>query len=247
MTSKNSLSDNNSIEPTKKKWYKIWWVWIIAFIAFVIIGNVLPPSEVAETTTPATTTPATTTTLPATTTTLPATTTTTLPATTTTTLEKSPYGLPYPQEQAEFIRLIETARSDIEAATTDLQESKLLRDRDIALCKVLGDYKAEMWVGRTVSIGANGEGKAHVGIEIAPNIKVETWSNAFSDIGDNTLIPDGSAVFKELLKMSEDTNVVFSANFVKGSKFCLRQANLFEFRYATDPGFIAQITYIKSQ
>ncbi len=216
-------SQNESAEPPhkKRKWYKIWWVWVLIVIGVVIV---LPKSGDSESTA-------------------------SLTESAESSAPKSPYGLAYPADQAEFIEIIKAARRDIENADTDLQESKILRDRDIALCRVLGDYKAELWVGRVVEIGTSGEDSATVEIEIASDVNVETWTSVFSDLFDNTntLIPSDSQMYEELLKMSEGTDVVFSANFAEGNKFCLRQANLLTARYGTDPGFIAQFTYIKSQ
>ena len=101
--------------------------------------------------------------------------------------EYSEYGI-YSDEQKEFIEIVEQATSVIRDAETELQESVALRKRDDDLCALLGDRTAMNWTGKITEVGANGEGKAHVEIELADNIRVKTWNNALSDIGDNTLI-----------------------------------------------------------
>ena len=150
----------------------------------------------------------------------------------------------YPPSQLKFVNVIEKARNKIDAAETDLQESVALRQRDKDLCAILGNYTATNWTGVIDSVGANGEGKAHVEIKIADNVKIKTWSNAFSDLGDNTLIPSSSKFFDNLVALKDGDPVTFSATFLRGDNFCLKKANLTQTFYAIDPGFIVRFTNI---
>ena len=150
----------------------------------------------------------------------------------------------YPPSQLKFVNVIEEARNKIDAAETDLQESVALRKRDKDLCAILGNYTATNWTGVIGSVGANGEGKAYVEINIADNVKVKTWNNAFSDLSDGTLIPSSSKFFDNLVALKKGDPVTFSANFLRGDNFCLKKANLTQTFYAIDPGFIVRFTNI---
>ena len=154
------------------------------------------------------------------------------------------YGT-YPAAQKKFIKIIEDGRNNIDAAENDLQESVALHNRDDALCKVLTNKAATNWVGVITDIGANGEGKAYVEIELADNVRIKTWNNALSDIGDNTLIPTGASFFDDLVAISEDSKVIWSAKFLSGNNFCLKKANFTETFYGIDPQFIVRFTNIK--
>jgi hypothetical protein len=101
------------------------------------------------------------------------------------------------------------------------------------------------WSGTVKNIGANGEGKAYITIEIGDDARVQTWNNAFSDIGDNTLIPDTNPIFDVIVPLEKGDSVKFSAKFLKGRDTCLRQGNLTEFFYGRDPEFIVQFTKIE--
>ena len=158
----------------------------------------------------------------------------------------SDYGL-YPQAQADFISLIEKAREDLDNAETDLQESVILRDRDKALCGVLSSRVANKWVGEVKDVGANGEGKAYLEIEIANDVRVKTWNNALSDILDNTLIPPSSKFFDRLVAMKKGDLVTWSAKFLSDSNFCLKGANLTEYFYGKDPKFIVDFQDVVKQ
>jgi hypothetical protein len=105
----------------------------------------------------------------------------------------------YPADQAAFVKIVEEAKGTIDAAETDLQESVALRARDKQLCALLTGNKATNWTGIVNNVGANGEGKAYVYIEIADKVKVITWNNSFSDISDDTLIPTSSKFFDKLV------------------------------------------------
>jgi hypothetical protein len=156
------------------------------------------------------------------------------------------YGL-YPQSQADFISLIEKAREDFDAAETDLQESVIIRGRDKALCGVLSNRTANNWVGEVKDVGANGEGKAYLEIEIANDVRIKTWSNALSDIFDNTLIPTSSKFFDRLVAMQKGDLVYWSAKFLSESNSCLKGANLTEYFYGKDPKFIVDFKDVVKQ
>ena len=158
----------------------------------------------------------------------------------------SNYGL-YPQAQADFIALIEQAREDLDNAETDLQESVILRDRDKALCGVLSSRVANKWVGEVKDVGANGEGKAYLEIEIADDVRVKTWNNALSDFSDNTLISPSSKFFDRLVAMNKGDLVTWSAKFLSDSNFCLKGANLTEYFYGKDPKFIVDFKDVVKQ
>lgn len=161
------------------------------------------------------------------------------------TYASSEYGN-YPQAQREFLRIIEEAKDKIDSAETELQESVALRQRDKDLCALLDGRVATNWTGKITKVGANGEGKAHVEIELADDVRVKTWNNAFSDISDNTLIPTTSKFFDDLVAMSEDTTVKWSGKFLSGDDFCLKKANLTNVFYARDPQFIVRFSDIQS-
>jgi hypothetical protein len=150
----------------------------------------------------------------------------------------------YPADQAAFVKAIEDAKEAIGAAETDLQESVALRARDKQLCALLTGNKATNWTGIIDNVGANGEGKAYVYVEIAEKVKVITWNNSFSDISDNTLIPTSSKFFDKLVAMQKGDLVTFSATFLKSGNSCLKKGNLTEFFYGESPEFVAKFSDI---
>lgn len=150
-----------------------------------------------------------------------------------------------PAQQKKFIDVINKGVKAYEDAKTDLKSSVALRKRDKDACAVLKNLNATNWVGKIKDIGANSEGKAYIQIEIASGIRVQTWSNAFSDMDDNTLIPEGSKVFNAIMDGDEGSTITFSAKFIKGTKTCLKGTNLTEYFYATDPKFVVKITAAK--
>jgi len=156
------------------------------------------------------------------------------------------YGT-YSDDQKEFIRIIEDAIVEIEDAETELQQSVALRERDDALCAVLDKRVATNWTGKITEVGSNSEGYAHVEIELADGVRIKTWNNAFSDIGDDTLISPSADFFDNLVAMSEDTVVTWTGKFAAGDSFCLKKANLTQTFYGIDPQFIVKFSNIESQ
>ncbi len=158
----------------------------------------------------------------------------------------SEYGT-YPTDQAKFVRTVADSREEIDNASNDLKRSAALRERDRELAKIVGsDLAVKNWVGKVTDVGANGEGKAYVEIEIAENVRVKTWNNAFSDIGDSTLIPESSPMFDSLLNLEEGDTVVFSGKFFGGSDTALYGTNMTETFYGIDPQFLFKFSSIKA-
>jgi hypothetical protein len=156
------------------------------------------------------------------------------------------YGT-YSDDQKEFIRIIKDAIVEIEDAETELGQSVALRKRDEALCAVLDKRVATNWTGKITEVGSNSEGYAHVEIELADGVRIKTWNNAFSDIGDDTLISPSADFFDNLVAMSEDTLVTWTGKFAAGDSFCLKKANLTQTFYGIDPQFIVKFSNIESQ
>jgi hypothetical protein len=238
------LGNSDQQEPSvKKKWYKKWWVWLI--IVFVIVA-ISTSSDDQDTGSDANSTAESVSSgssvedsLAVETTEAPA---ETVPATTVT---ETTVAVTTSAQQEKFMEAIEEGRQKIDDASTDLQQSAALRDRDKALCSILSSYVATDWSGTVKNIGANGEGKAYITIEIGDDARVQTWNNAFSDIGDNTLIPDTNPIFDVIVPLEKGDSVKFSAKFLKGRDTCLKQGNLTEFFYGRDPEFIVQFTKIE--
>jgi len=228
MTDNNELNKNDESTPkTSRPWYKKKAIVIPLIILVLIIGGA-SNTEVQETATTETSASQ-----------------NSSDSNTEEPVEAEPVGGEfgdYPADQAAFVKIVEEAKGTIDAAETDLQESVALRARDKQLCALLTGNKATNWTGIVNNVGANGEGKAYVYIEIADKVKVMTWNNSFSDISDDTLIPTSSKFFDKLVAMKKGDLVTFSATLLKSSNSCLKKGNLTEFFYGQRPEFIARFS-----
>ena len=88
-----------------------------------------------------------------------------------------------------------------------------LSRRNKGLCKIVENGKVKHWSGKIATLDANGEGKGVVSIEIAEDVHVATWNNAFSDDEDHTLIEAGQ-LFDKFLEHEEDDVVTFSGKLI---------------------------------
>jgi len=151
----------------------------------------------------------------------------------------------YSDDQLKFVTTILEARQAIDDAETDLAESVLLRARDKNLCEILKSNSVTNWVGKIKDVGANGDGNAYVEIEIAEQVRVETWNNSFSDLFDETLIPPSSEFFNNLISMKKGDKVTWSATFLSDDNSCLKKGNLTNLFYGLDPQFKVRFTDVK--
>ena len=159
-------------------------------------------------------------------------------------VEASKYG-EYPATEQTFVTTIQDTIATYDAAETDLQRSKVMRDRNKKLVADLGGRKVTDWVGVIRDVGANGEGKAHVAIEVADGVLMKTWNNAFSDLTDETLIPDSSPMFDVLLNAKPGDRVVFSGTIATDRDATIRTSYLTEVFTVRTPEFIVKFSSIK--
>lgn len=152
----------------------------------------------------------------------------------------SSYG-EYPADQAAFIDGVTAAAQAYEDAATDLQQAKVLRDRNRDL---LADGEVSNWVGVLEDVSANNEGKAVVSVQISDDIHVKTWNNAFSDLADNTLIPESSPVYDALLAMEPGQKVVFSGSFVSKDGGTVYPTNITDVFSAATPEFLFKFSAV---
>lgn len=155
------------------------------------------------------------------------------------------YGT-YPAAQTQFIEIVQNAAEQYSVVETDLQRSEVVRKRNADICSAVGAEFRD-WVGVVHGIGANGDGHAWIEVEIAPSIRINTWNNAFSDIGDDTLIPPGSPMFDRLVAMTEGQKVVVSGRILSDGDSCVKTSNMTEYFTATDPQFIARFSDVAVQ
>lgn len=144
-----------------------------------------------------------------------------------------------PATQVEFLKIFNVASYKYTEAQTDLQRSVIVKQRNADMCSRVGSSFAK-WLGTVHSVGANGEGKAYLDVDIGSDVLLTTYNNAFSDAGSNTLIPPGSAMFDRLVAMTPGTKVLISGNFVPAEGACLHTSNMTEMFSATSPEFIVR-------
>ena len=95
----------------------------------------------------------------------------------------------------------------------------------------------------------NSEGKATIEVKLegSQSVVVQTWNNALSDHGSDTLIDNKSPVYNKISEMSEGDRVVFSGEFLSDDRVGIREASLTEAGSMTSPGFIVKFSDVTKQ
>jgi len=108
-------------------------------------------------------------------------------------------SVPVPASQQAFCDAVQGAKTAykdaMRAKANELKLSKIRTSRARAVVAAVTNRKAEGWVGKVKTLATTGEGHAVLVIELPCDVKVGTWNNALSDIGDNTLVPQSSPLF----------------------------------------------------
>jgi len=131
-----------------------------------------------------------------------------------------------PEGQRFFINTISEYVNIYQEARNELQQSALRDQRKNAVSEILGSLVVASWVGTINQLETNTEGKAILSVRISPNIEIKTWNNALSDIGSNTLIDKGTAVYNDLFDLSNGQQVVFSGSFFPSETDFIEETSL---------------------
>jgi hypothetical protein len=150
-----------------------------------------------------------------------------------------------PATESSFIQAVVRAREDSQTAANDMQKGGIKAIRDRTLCNTLTSLAVSDWVGTVKTVDSNSDGKGVLAIEIAPDVLVKTWNNDLSDIGSNTLIEPGTAVFTAASAMKSGQLVSFSGNFLSGvSGDCVSESSLTLDGKLQSPEFIFQFASV---
>lgn len=149
-----------------------------------------------------------------------------------------------PKDQGRFVDAIDVARKAYKEADNEMAQGAARPRRAKALCSALKSPRFKNWYGQIHTLSSNTDGKGILSIRIGDNAYVRTWNNAFSDIGDDTLIDPDSHVFQKASEFKEGQWVRFSGTFIKSRTDCFLEASVTMDGSIQEPEFIARFTDI---
>lgn len=154
-----------------------------------------------------------------------------------------------PEQQAAFIQTVESFYQPYQEAKNELQGSMQRSKREVALAALLPNRAVQDWTGTLESLDTNSEGNAYIAIRLdgTESITIATWTNAGSDVGTNSIIPSGSALYNKLAEMSAGDRVVFSGTFAASDRDYIAESSSTDAASMTTPGFVMVFADITKQ
>ena len=150
-----------------------------------------------------------------------------------------------PEEQTTFIQAVTEYSEKFSSAKNELQQSVLRDERKAAIERSVNGYSISSWIGTISQLETNSDGKAIVSIAISPRIEIQTWNNALSDIGSNTLIEKGSSLYSSLLQLTKGQMVEFSGVFFESDTDYLKETSMTIDGSMRSPEFLFNFRTIK--
>lgn len=115
--------------------------------------------------------------------------------------------------------------SNYSGADNDIIRTKLTAQRDAELCAAL-PRKVEGWVGRLSELSLIGTGEVMLTVDLDGMVKLRTWNNALSDMGDHSTVPPNTPLAAKLAVMKTGSIVRFDGQFIPNAKSCIREMSL---------------------
>ena len=152
-----------------------------------------------------------------------------------------------PPDQAQFLEAVAQGKEAHRAAGSDKFAQGAARPaRRQAICQTAAGQTLRVsgWVGQVATRSTNSEGKGVLSIQVAPDVFLTTYNNAFSDIRFRTLIEPGTQVFNEMANLRTGDWVIFSGRFFANPTDCVEETSLTLRGSMTSPEFLFQFLEI---
>jgi hypothetical protein len=143
-----------------------------------------------------------------------------------------------PPAEQEFITAVRQGQAAYRAAPNEMAKGGTRARRRAAICQSLPSLAVSGWIGQIQKLSSNSDGQGVLYISLAPDIRVETWNNDFSDVSYHTLIEPSSALFAAVSQMKEGDQVIFSGTFFPSDVDCVEEHSLTLDGSMTDPEFV---------
>lgn len=150
-----------------------------------------------------------------------------------------------PKVEKDFIALIKKYMEQFDGAANELQQSALRNNRKIEISKLMKSKTIKSWTGTINNMTTTTEGKAHVSIQIAPEIEIMNMNNSFSDLNTNSLIDMNSQIYKDLINMAQGQKVIFSCQLLPDERDYIQEMSLTIAGSMQEPTFICKFDSIK--
>ncbi|MGH0003008.1 hypothetical protein ACQU0X_23310 [Pseudovibrio ascidiaceicola] len=151
-----------------------------------------------------------------------------------------------PVEQTQFVTAVQNATASFRAAKNELAQGGTRSKRKENVCAALPSLEVQNWVGQLEQLTSNSDGLGVISIRLADGVTVKTWNNAFSDIGDDTLIDPSSALFSQVAELNKNQRIRFSGRFFSSDLDCIKEPSISLRGSMTDPEYIMRFHSIET-
>ena len=148
-----------------------------------------------------------------------------------------------PPDQQKFIDVVESFYQPYrDAGENELKKSRERKNRKKKLKETLKSLSFKNWIGKIDELGTTGDGHGYIAIDLSgSDFSIETWNNALSDLGSDTLIKDGTKVYDQMIELKDGDMVNVSGTFIKADKDYIEEQSASEYGSMTDPEFTIKI------
>lgn len=121
----------------------------------------------------------------------------------------------------------------------DIQRARSVAERDRGIRDVLqGRYSFTNWEGVIRDIDVVGESGIALTVSLKCKIRIKTWNNSISDIGDGTIIDIQSPIGDFLANAYVGDKVKVSGTFIPGISSHIYESSITERGRMTEPEYI---------
>ena len=148
-------------------------------------------------------------------------------------------------QQKALEDLVCSSKWDYLEQQNDIQRARIVAERDRGIRDVLQNkYSFTNWEGVIRDIDVVGESGIALTVSLKCKIRIKTWNNTLSDMGDGTLIDIQSPIGDFLANAYPGDKVKVSGTFISGTNSHIYESSITERGRMTEPEYIVHFRKI---
>lgn len=149
-------------------------------------------------------------------------------------------------DEAAFVSVVSDTRSEYNNGSNDMVKGAARVHRRERLCQLVQSMVVRGWTGTIVKLSSSSSGNGVLSVSIGPQITIGTTNNELSNSFDHTLLSPSSDVFRQVVSLSQDQQILFSGSFFPSDTDCVQETSLTQEGSMTDPEFLFRFTDVSA-
>lgn len=161
-------------------------------------------------------------------------------------------GPRFPPDEVAFCAAVSSAadgyKRETESGRNEIKLDMMRETRKRAIAAALPVLQVKGWLATVQRIDTSGvDGAATVEMMLPCGAEIKTWNNSFSDAKEQTMVPKGTPLYRQLANVGKGQSVVIDGEFFEDEKDTVRETSITQRGSMTDPEFVFRFASVRTR